>query len=331
MDLDAYVQRHRPEWDRLAALVDKRRLTGQEADELVDGYGRVATHLSQIRSSAPDPQLVAHLSALLASARTRAGVGRGTWWRDVVDFVTRGFPAQLYRIRWWWIGVTVGCVLVAYAAGAWFVANPVTDVGLVSAEQAQAIVDTEFVGYYFEHPMASFATLVWVNNVWVAALCLALGVLGFPVLWLLWQNIANLAVMGSLMHSAGQAGVFYGYLLPHGLLELTAVFVAGGAGLRLFWSWIAPGPRTRSQSLAREGRSAAGVALGLVLVLGLSGLIEGFVTPSPLPAWARVGIGALALLGFLWYALVHGRRAWLAGWDGDVAAEDREAVDPVAA
>lgn len=331
MDLDAYVQRHQHEWDALARLVDKRSLTGEEADELIDGYGRVATHLSQIRSHAPDPQVIAHLSALLASARTRAGVGRGTLWRDAAQFVTTTFPAQLYRIRWWWIGVSVACVVVAYAAGAWFVANPVAESGLVSAEQAQAIVDSEFVDYYFEHPMASFATQVWVNNAWVAALCLALGVLGVPVIYLLWQNIANLAIMGSLMHASGQAGIFYGYLLPHGLLELTAVFVAAGAGLRMFWSWIAPGPRTRGQALAREGRAAAGVALGLVLVLGLSGLIEGFVTPSPLPAWARVGIGALALLAFLWYALVHGRRAVRSGADGDVLEADREAVDPVAA
>lgn len=331
MDLDAYVQRHQHEWDDLARLVDKRRLSGDEADRLIDGYGRVATHLSRIRTSAPDPPVIAHLSTLLASARTRAGVGRASLWQEVGRFVTTTFPAQLYRIRWWWIGVTIACVVVAYAAGAWFVANPVAESGLISARDAQAIVDTEFVDYYFEHPMASFATRVWVNNLWVAALCLAFGALGFPVIYLLWQNIANLAVMGSLMHAAGQAGVFYGYLLPHGLLELTAVFVAGGAGLRMFWSWIAPGERTRGQALAREGRSAAGVALGLVLVLGVSGLIEGFVTPSPLPAWARVSIGAIALLAFLWYALVLGRRAFRAGADGDVAPVDREATDPVAA
>jgi len=90
-----------------------------------------------------------------------------------------------------------------------------------------------------------------------------------------------------------QGGHFWGLLLPHGLLELTAVFVAAGVGLRLFWSWVEPGQLSRSQSLAHEGRTAGTVALGLVAVLLVSGLIEGFVTPSALPTWARLGIGLL--------------------------------------
>ena len=81
---------------------------------------------------------------------------------------------------------------------------------------------------------SSFSTLVWVNNAWVAARAIGMGVLGFPVVWVLWQNIANVAVIGSLMHRYDRADVFWGLLTPHGLLELMAVFVAAGVGLRLF-------------------------------------------------------------------------------------------------
>ena len=62
----------------------------------------------------------------------------------------------------------------------------------------------------------------------------------------------------------GRGALFFGLILPHGLLELTAVFVAAGVGLRLFWAWVAPGPRTRAPALAQEGRAAAAVAIGLV-------------------------------------------------------------------
>ena len=84
-------------------------------------------------------------------------------------------------------------------------------------------------------------------------------------------------------------------ILPHGLLELMAIFVAAGVGLRLFWAWVAPGQRTRLDSLAAEGRSLVTVAVGLVLVLAVSGVVEGFVTPSALPHWLRLGLGAAVL------------------------------------
>ena len=90
-----------------------------------------------------------------------------------------------------------------------------------------------------------------------------MGIAIIPVLVLLWMNIANVGVIGGFMVEAGRADVFYGLLLPHGLLELTIIFVAAGAGLRLGWSWIAPGRRTRSQALATEGRAVGALALGL--------------------------------------------------------------------
>jgi hypothetical protein len=99
-------------------------------------------------------------------------------------------------------------------------------------------------------------------------------------------------------------------------------------GLRLFWSWVEPGDRSRPQAIAREGRTAGTVALGLVAVLLVSGVIEAFVTPSGLPTWARVGIGILAEAAFFAYVFVLGRAAYLRGETGDVDAsllEDRVA------
>ena len=128
--------------------------------------------------------------------------------------------------------------------------------------EIEAYVGTDFENYYSEFPHAEFGTLVWVNNARVAALCIALGVLGLPVLWLLATNVVSVGVAAALMISYDRGALFFGLILPHGLLELTAVFVAGGVGLRLFWSWIEPGPMGRLESFAREGRTAIAVALG---------------------------------------------------------------------
>jgi len=328
MDLDAYVVAHHAEWARLEELTNKRRLDGRESDELVERYQRVATHLSVVRTAAPDATVITYLSLLLSRARNRAGTSRGSTWHGVRSFVAERFPAALYRLRWWWIWTTVGNVVVAGVMMAWLLGHPNVEQRLLSPRDVDQLVNHDFSGYYSQYAASHFAAEVWTNNVWVAALCLAFGVLGLPVIYLLFQNIANLAIIGSIMMHHDRGELFWGLILPHGLLELTAVFVAGGVGLRLFWSWVEPGDRSRAQAIAREGRTAGTVALGLVAVLLVSGVIEAFVTPSGLPTWARVGIGILAEAAFFAYVFVLGRAAYLRGETGDVDAsllEDRVA------
>jgi hypothetical protein len=111
---------------------------------------------------------------------------------------------------------------------------------------------------------------------------------------------------------------------------LTVVFVAGGAGRRLGWSWLAPGSRTRGDALAEAGRSAGVIALGLALALAVSGAIEAFVTPSGLPTAARIGIGAAAEAAFVTYVVVLGRRGMRAGATGDVSTDVRGDLVPTA-
>jgi uncharacterized membrane protein SpoIIM required for sporulation len=329
VDLDAYVQAHAHEWQRLDALLQRHRLSGPESDELVDRYQQVATHLSVVRTSAPDPALVAHLSSLLARARNRAVGTRVSTWRGVASFFVDRFPAALYRLRWWWLGTIAANVAVTAVMMLWLLDHPAVEQTLLSPGDIDQLVNQDFQGYYSEYAASHFAAQVWVNNAWVTALCLALGILGAPVVYLLFSNISNLAIVGSIMIRHDRGPQFWGLILPHGLLELTAVFVAGGVGLRLFWSWVDPGGLTRTQSVAREGRTAGTVALGLVVVLLVSGLIEAFVTPSGLPTWARVGIGILAEAVFLTYVFVLGRNAAHRGHTGDLdpsQLEDRVAT-----
>lgn len=330
MDLDSYVAAHSHEWSRLEVLVGQRgKLGGAEADELLDLYQRTATHLSEIRSTTPDPSIVAYLSSMLARARSRSVGTRSTSWSDVVRFFVATFPAALYRTRRWWLITMAINVVVAFAIGWWFYVNPQFESALASPAEIEQLVTHDFQDYYSEYAAGSFAARVWTNNAWVTALCISFGVLGVPVIWLLWNNIVNVAIIGALMWRYDRASLFFGLILPHGLLELTAVFVAAGVGLRIFWAWVEPGPRTRMTAIAHEGRAAMSVALGLVVVLFISGVIEAFVTPSPLPTWARIGVGALAEAGFLTYVFTLGRYAARRGETGDVASVDQGDAAPV--
>jgi uncharacterized membrane protein SpoIIM required for sporulation len=303
VDVDAYVAAHRPEWDRLGELLGRRRWSGAEVDEVVALYERTATHLSVVRSASPDPALVARLSSLVARARTAITGSTTASWRDLTRFATAGFAVALAASWRWWLTTLAVSAVVTVAVGVWVASSPDVQAALLPPDETRRLVDEDFASYYRSAPASSFAARVWTNNAWLAAVCLLTGVVVLPVLWVLLQNVVNVGVSGGILAAHGRTALFFGLITPHGLLELTALFVAAGAGLRLGWSWIDPGPLTRAESLARQGRTTAGMALGVAVLLLVSGVIEGFVTPSGLPTAARVGIGVLAEAGFAAYVL----------------------------
>jgi uncharacterized membrane protein SpoIIM required for sporulation len=318
MDLDAYTSAHGADWERLARLAGQRQFTGAEADELVDRYQTGAAQLSAIKTSIGSTVQGDRLSVSLSSARLRFS-GAGT---NVLAIMPRFFayqlPAALYRLRWTTLAIAVATFAIAGLFAWWALSDPRVLASIVDKSQLEQLVNHDFVNYYSANPAASFTGQVWTNNAWIAAQCIAFGILGVYVPIVLWNNAENLGVNAAAMFSYGKGDIFFSYITPHGLLELTSIFVAAAAGLHIFWAWIAPGARTRAQALAEDGRALFSVAIGLVCSLFVSGVIEGFVTPSPLPVAVKIGIGALALAAFLFYMLFIGRRATRAGQTGDL-------------
>jgi uncharacterized membrane protein SpoIIM required for sporulation len=329
VDVDAYVAAHNAEWLRLEYLINRSsKLRGAEIDELVELYQRAATHLSVVRSASPDPTVIGRLSSLVAQGRAAVTGAQAPLWRDVARLITVSFPAVVYRLRWQVIGCAVLGNLFALVVGIWIAKNPEVQASIGTPRSIQNLVDHDFANYYTEHDAGAFAFQVWVNNVWVSALALIGGILlGIPTLISLLVNQLILGLVGGLMFAHGKGDVFFGLILPHGLLELTAVYVACGAGFKLGWTIIDPGPRPRGQALAEEGRAAMSIVLGLIGVLLVSGAIEGFVTGYVHLTWLRIGIGVLAELAFLAYIWFFGRRATRQGDTGDIT--DRPDLAPV--
>jgi uncharacterized membrane protein SpoIIM required for sporulation len=323
VDVDAFVLTHRGSWDRLDQLIKRRRsLTGTEVDELVELYQRVSTHLSMLRSASTigsDSMLVGRLSSLVARARAAVTGAHAPLSRTFTRFWTVSFPVVAYRAWRWWLATAVAFFVVAVVIAFWVAGNPEVQAVVGTPRDIDQLVNHDVESYYSEHPAAAFALQVWVNNSWVAAKCIAFSVvLGLPIPLALFENAANLGVIAGLMFQNGKGGLLLGLLAPHGLLELTAVFLAGAVGMRLGWSVISPGDRPRGQVLAEHGRGVVSVAIGLVGVLLVSGLIEALVTPSPLPTFVRVGIGVIAEVAFLSYVVYFGRRAVQARETGDI-------------
>jgi uncharacterized membrane protein SpoIIM required for sporulation len=330
MDLDAYAAAHRAEWDRLDALGRQGSLSGADADELIHRYQSGATQLSAIKSTAGSTVVGDRLSVSLSRARLRfTSAGRNAL-SQIPRFFVIQLPAALYRLRWVTLAVFVAFTIIASLYATWIATNPQALAALGDEESLRQTAEQGFVAYYSENPATSFAGRVWTNNAWIAAQCIAFGITGVWVPYVIAGNAQGVGLTAGIMFAFDEGDTFFLYILPHGLLELTSVFVAGAAGLRIFWAWVAPGRSSRAHSLAREARALFTVVIGLIIALFVSGLIEGFVTPAPWHPAVKIAIGAVALGAFLTYMLVLGRRAALAGETGDLDEFERGATTLVA-
>jgi uncharacterized membrane protein SpoIIM required for sporulation len=323
VDIDRFIVRNAGAWQRLEDLTARARRSGSrslapsEIDEFVALYQRAAAQLSHARGYYDDPGLTARLTTLVASANASLYGTRPASVRGLGRFFTETFPAAVWYSRRFVLASAALMFVPMLLLGVWTAnSERALDVA-VPKEQQEALLESRFEDYYSSKPASEFSTQVLINNIQVSFLAFAGGVLlclGTAVI--LVQNGLYVGIAGGLFVHAHQAGKFFGLILPHGLLELTSVTIAGAAGLRIGWAIIAPGDRPRSAALAEEGRRSVVIVLGLMLCFVVAGLIEGFVTPSGLPTFARVGVGALVELGFLTWVVTRGQDAVARGLTG---------------
>lgn len=330
MDLDAYSEVHRERWQELDRLARARHASGADVDRLVSGYQQAATDLARIRRAAPRTAVGDRLSLTLFRARLRFTGTPVDPVTAVTTFFVVQLPAALYRIRWVTIWVAVATAAIAAIVAVWISTTPGATATFGTPEALRRYATQDFQAYYSDHGLGAFTAQVWTNNAYIAATMVAFGITGLFVPFSIGQNAIGLGVSAAIMHSEGRLGDFFLYIAPHGQLELYSVFLAAAAGLMIFWSWVAPGARTRAQALAEDGRALITIAVGLALTLLLSGLVEGTVTRQDWPWPVKIGIGTVALAAVLWYQWVLGGRAYRAGERGDLEEFERGSTSLVA-
>jgi len=283
-----WLEKRRPYWSRLEQLIGRSQRRGVsgfkhlELQELGLLYRQTASDLAVVREDATSRQLAAYLNQLLGRAHNLIYMGS----RPKLDGALRfyaGYP-QIFRemlpetalaFALFAVAGLVGWVVTLHDPGfSYQVLGPQM---IASIEQhrmwTESIVTVK--------PLAASAILT--NNLSVSFATFALGITaGIGTVWMLVLNGLMIGVVGAATWRAGMALQLWSFVAPHGVLELPAIFIAGGAGLELARGMLFPGSLPRGESLGRAGRRAASLVLGIVPMLIIAGTIEGFVSPSHL-------------------------------------------------
>ena len=308
-----FVAKRRAGWDRLAALVDRaagrgvRSLTPHEIDELALTYRAATTDLAIARTRGEDPVVQQHLNALTARAHAVVYVATArNGWNRILQFLARDFPAEVRR-SWAPIGfcalVTVVSAVVAYASVS---ADPANAHALLPGMElppvTQALHDSNFG---FDRAFSpTVASEIITNNVRVAAIAFAGGMTaGVLTGWIILTNGLMVGALAALYVKAGFGPDFWATIAPHGVIELSAIQIAGGAGLVLAGGYLRPGRARRRDALLVAARRAGTLVIGVALLLCVAGTIEGFVSPQRLSIPVRDAIGAVTALALLAYLL----------------------------
>ena len=236
MDIDAFSAAHRDQWERLDHLVSRRRLTGAEVDELVGLYRSAARDLSRIRTSAPEPQLIALMSTRVAAARGRVTGTREVTPNDVRRYVLESVPAALYRLRWWTLGVTVVELAIAVIVGVWTLRSPEAMSALGSPSELSGYAHEQFESYYSAYRAPDFAAMVWTNNARIAAVCVAGGITGLLPAYMLYANAVALGQAGAVMADHGLFGLFLALILRS---RVRAAIAPGAQRVAVCRAWSA--------------------------------------------------------------------------------------------
>lgn len=316
MNINEFVKERKADWEKLNKITAKLRpgardnLSREELWELGRLYSAAISDLSLLRSSefGRDDQndLVRYLNSLVIRVHGLIYRKPPFKWHSVVEFIIREFP-RTFRRNISYVLLSTGMFVLLGLIGFVLGLQAPGFIDILVPENIIATVEKGQVWFNSLYTIApSASSRLMTHNISVTFFMAASGItFGIGSAYLLGLNGLLIGSVAALCFQHDLSLKFWSFVLPHGSLELTAVFIAGASGLILGHALLDPGPYRRSEILSIRGREAGLLALGCVPLLILAGIIEGFFSPSPLPASLKLVFAALmfiSLMGFLLFA-----------------------------
>jgi uncharacterized membrane protein SpoIIM required for sporulation len=303
-----WINKRRSCWNRLKELLDSAEKGGLNSlnhanlRELSLLYRQTAADLSTLRQDPSGKSYEPLVHQLLRRAHNAIYAGERPPKSAILQFVTRGFPEVFVRTLPQ-IGIVFCIFLAGCVAGAVLTLyNPDFAMSVLGPQMIHTIERQEMWTHSIVSikPMASSAIMT--NNISVSILTFAGGIVGgIGTVWLEFFNGLMMGVIGTACWLHGMSEKLWSFVTPHGVLELPAIFIAGGAGLRLAQGLLFPGYLSRRASVVAAGAEAIKLFLGVIPILVVAGIIEGFVSPTDLPAYLKFLMGSGLFVVFAGY------------------------------
>jgi len=319
MNSEIFLKTHRETWERLNQILDRMNQKGPSGlgQEELRTFGalfrRVTAHLAFAQANFPGHEITEYLNNLVVKAHGHIYKQEtfGAW--GVKNFFRHGFPALLREQRHFII--IAGLVLILGLVTGYLLhfLQPALDGYILPDEVKHSIRDSISNGQIGAGwPVAqrsAISSAIMINNIKVGIFAFALGFTwGVGTMLVLFNNGLMVGVLGAIYAHEGYGLDFWSLILPHGVLELTAIFICGGAGLVLAQALVKPGEYTRRDALPVQGRIAVKLVIGTIPLFVGAALIEGFITPSMLPHYFKLAFAVATLIALFFY--FHGSRKY---------------------
>lgn len=319
MIADRFVNKRKDAWQRLEDLLKLldgarlRRLHREEVRELGRIYRRTASDLAVARAEARDPRLVNYLNSLVVRAHGRiyrAEAREGG--KRLREFFARDFPRTFRRT---WRYTFASFVVFTVFAFAGFVGTwrdiEASELAGISAQKREYILRQKPRWWLrINEANQVEGSEITTNNIGVTFYAFAFGAMfGLGTLYILALNGGMNAALLAVVYRAGYGNELLTFMVGHGVIELSCIFIAGGAGLLIGLALLLPGDLSRADSLRLRGSQAVRLIIGCVPLLVIAGTIEGFISPAPIPAALKFTIAALTGIALYSYLILSGREA----------------------
>jgi uncharacterized membrane protein SpoIIM required for sporulation len=315
MPSDRFISQRKNAWQRLEDLLKMldhaslRRLGREEVRELGHIYRRTASDLAIARAESRDPRLVNYLNSLVIRAHGRIYRADAQGGKRIRRYFTHELP-QTFRRTWRYTLVSFSVFflfgLLSYTATRYD--SEFSE--LVGVDPAFRELNIETKTHWWESLNGSNqigASSIMTNNIQVTIYTFAFGAtFGIGTLLYLAFNGANIASVLALTYKAGFGNDLLTFMVGHGVIELSCIFISGGAGLLIGSAMIMPGDLTRADALRVRGMEAVRLMIGVALLLVVAATIEGFISPAAIDPRIKYSIAAITGLALYGYLLVAG-------------------------
>lgn len=315
MPADRFIKQRKNNWQRLEDLLKLldtatlRRLRREEVRELGRIYRRTASDLAIARAESRDPRLINYLNSLVIRAHGRIYRADAEGGKKIRRFFTHELP-QTFRRTWRYTFASFLVFAIFAVIGFLGTRYDPEFSELVGVNPAfrELFIETKtpwWEGLNESNPEG--ASDIMTHNIRVTIYTFAFGaMLGVGTLFYLAFNGANIASVVALTYRAGFGNDLVTFMVAHGVVELSCIFIAGGAGLLIGSAILMPGDLTRGDALRTRGMEAVRLMIGVILLLVMTGIIEGFISPQPIDARIKYSIGAITGLALYSYLLLAG-------------------------